>query len=73
MRVAVTGVAACVHRVPELERALTKRFDAGALAGWDPDFKSFLGDMHASAGYRAQLLKVGAREAVRELTGGSHR
>lgn len=72
VRLAVTGAASCVHRVSELEDILAQRFDPGVLDSWAPDVRSLNGDMHASAEYRAALLRVITRQAVTALLGASH-
>ncbi len=64
VRVAVTGAAPCVFRVSEFESALA--------ANWSPDALKDLGvspddlnsDIHASAEYRAHLVRVMAQRAV---------
>ncbi|MEV4098739.1 xanthine dehydrogenase family protein subunit M [Nonomuraea sp. NPDC049649] len=67
-RLAMTGVAATPRRLTALEEALTgtqvnaKAFDeiaVTAVHGVEP-----LDDMHASAAYRLQLLKLATREAL---------
>jgi carbon-monoxide dehydrogenase medium subunit len=64
VRVAVTGAGAYVFRVPDMEAALGKSFNADAIkdiAIPDDDLNS---DIHASAEYRAHLVNVMARRAV---------
>jgi carbon-monoxide dehydrogenase medium subunit len=73
VRIAITGAGPCVHRVPALEDALTRSFGAGALALWKPDAGSLNRDMHASAEFRAQLLKVMTRRAVTAMVEGQRR
>ncbi|MCH8335866.1 MAG: xanthine dehydrogenase family protein subunit M [Proteobacteria bacterium] len=67
IRVAVTGAAGCAYRATAMEDALSKDFSAGALEGIAVDAKDLLSDLHASAEYRAHLVGVMARRAVRQL------
>ena len=67
MRVAVTGAAGCAYRATAMEDALNRDFSAGALEGIAVDAKDLLSDLHASAEYRAHLVGVMARRAVRQL------
>ncbi|MFM0740081.1 xanthine dehydrogenase family protein subunit M [Paraburkholderia xenovorans] len=69
VRVAVTGAAASVFRVPELEQALSANFTpdaARAVTISDTDLNT---DMHASAAYRAHLIPVLAARAVAKASG----
>ena len=63
-RVAVTGAGPGAFRLPEMEQALEKRFHPSALEGIAVDESLLQSDLHASAEYRAQLVKVMARRAV---------
>lgn len=65
VRVAVTGAASCVFRHRELEQALQRRFDADAVDAVMIDATDFNQDIHASADYRAELVKVMAGRAVK--------
>lgn len=67
IRVAVTGAAGCAYRATAMEDALNRDFSAGALEGIAVDAKDLLSDLHASAEYRAHLVGVMARRAVRQL------
>jgi carbon-monoxide dehydrogenase medium subunit len=64
VRVAVTGAAPCVFRIPKMEHALARRFlpDALATVAIKPD--GLNSDLFASAEYRAHLVTVMARRAV---------
>jgi len=65
VRVAVTGAGeGGVFRKKSFEEALAKSFDAGALDGIKVDAKGLNSDIHASADYRAHLIKVMAKRAV---------
>lgn len=64
IRVAVTGAAPCVFRVPEMEAALARRFSAKSLDGVTVDADGLNDDIHASSDYRAHLVGVMARRAV---------
>lgn len=64
VRVAVTGAAPCVFRVPEMEQALARRWSADAIAGISVPEAKLNNDLHASAEYRAHLITVMARRAV---------
>jgi carbon-monoxide dehydrogenase medium subunit len=64
VRVAVTGAAPSVFRVPAMEAALAKTFTADALAGITIPADDLMSDTEASADYRAHLVGVMARRAV---------
>ena len=64
VRVAVTGAAASVFRVPELESALTANFTPDAARAVSVPADDLNTDMHASAEYRAHLIPVLAARAV---------
>ena len=65
-RVAVTGARDHVFRVPEMEAALAADFSEGALAGIAVAREGLNEDLHADAAYRAHLVGVMARRAVRD-------
>jgi carbon-monoxide dehydrogenase medium subunit len=67
VRVGVTGAAPCVFRWHEAEAALTRRFSPAAVDALVLDEQGLNSDMHAPAGYRAQLAAVLLREAVQSL------
>ena len=70
VRVAVTGAGQSgVFRVAEMERALSNRFDAEAIAKVKVDPAGLVSDIHAAADYRAHLINVMARRAVRMAAG----
>ncbi|WP_025598011.1 FAD binding domain-containing protein [Burkholderia sp. WSM2230] len=64
VRVAVTGAAASVFRVPELETALSANFTPEAARAVSLPATNLNDDMHASAEYRAHLIPVLAARAV---------
>ena len=64
VRVAVTGAASCVFRVPEMEAALARNFTADAIANIAVKADGMNSDIHGSAEYRAHLVTVMARRAV---------
>jgi carbon-monoxide dehydrogenase medium subunit len=65
VRVAVTGAAAKVFRVPEMERALERAFEPAVLTGAGlPADLALREDLHADAAYRAHLVAVMAGRAV---------
>jgi carbon-monoxide dehydrogenase medium subunit len=69
VRVAVTGAAASVFRVPELEQALTANFTPEAARTVTVSAADLNTDMHASADYRAHLIPVLAGRAVTKAHG----
>jgi carbon-monoxide dehydrogenase medium subunit len=68
-RVAVTGAAPCVFRLADAERALAGNFSASALDGLSVSADDLNSDIHASADYRAHLVKVMAKRAVQAASG----
>jgi carbon-monoxide dehydrogenase medium subunit len=64
IRVAVTGAAPSVFRVPAMEAALAKRFAPDALTGITVPADDLMSDTEASAEYRAHLVGVMAKRAV---------
>lgn len=65
VRVAVTGAGLSVFRQEEMEKALGKRFSPDALDGVAQSADGLASDMEAGAEYRAHLVGVMARRAVR--------
>jgi carbon-monoxide dehydrogenase medium subunit len=64
-RVAVTGAGSDgVFRWAEAERALSDDFSPSALSGLAVDPAGMIGDLHGSAAYRANLVKVLTGRAV---------
>lgn len=65
VRVAITGASNNgVFRWKEAEAALAANFSAGALAGFKVDAADMISDLHGSAAYRANLVKVMTGRAV---------
>jgi aerobic carbon-monoxide dehydrogenase medium subunit len=64
VRVAVTGAAPCVFRLPQMEAALTKSFTPDAVASIAVSPDGMNADIHGSAEYRAHLVTVMARRAI---------
>ena len=64
VRVAVTGVESCVFRCKKLEDALTNNFSPSAIDSVTILSKGFNADIHASAEYRAHIIKIMAKRAV---------
>ncbi len=63
-RAAVTGATACAHRAHRIEALLRNDFSAGALDGFQAPVEKMNADIHASAEYRAHLVRVMAQRAV---------
>jgi carbon-monoxide dehydrogenase medium subunit len=65
IRAAATGASQTgVMRVPAIEAALAGNWSAGALDGVSISADGLMGDIHGSATYRANLIKVMAQRAV---------
>ncbi|MGO9361503.1 MAG: FAD binding domain-containing protein [Xanthobacteraceae bacterium] len=65
VRVAVTGASESgVMRLPAIEAALKANWSAAAIDGVAVSDKGLLDDLHGSASYRANLIKVMAQRAV---------
>ncbi|KRB62622.1 carbon monoxide dehydrogenase [Rhizobium sp. Root708] len=69
VRVAVTGAGSSgVFRESAIETALNGNWSPGALSGITVDASKLMSDLHASAEYRANLVKVMAKRAVTSAT-----
>lgn len=66
VRVAVTGAGPGVFRWQAAEQALAQRFESSVLDGLEFPAEGLNADIHAPAEYRAHLVRVMARRAVRE-------
>jgi carbon-monoxide dehydrogenase medium subunit len=64
IRVAVTGAASCVFRVPEMESGLAQNFVPEAVTSISISADNLNSDIHGSAEYRAHLVSVMAKRAV---------
>jgi aerobic carbon-monoxide dehydrogenase medium subunit len=64
VRVAVTGAAPAVFRVPAFETALAARFAPEAVNGHGVDPAGLSSDIHAEAAFRAHLISIMAKRAV---------
>jgi carbon-monoxide dehydrogenase medium subunit len=65
VRVAATGASQNgVIRVPAIEAALKANWSTGAIDGVSISADGMLADIHGSAAYRANLVKVMAQRAV---------
>jgi len=64
VRVAVTGVESFVFRCKKIEEALSSNFSPSAIDNITISSKGFNTDIHASAEYRAHIIKVMAKKAV---------
>jgi carbon-monoxide dehydrogenase medium subunit len=69
-RVGVTGAGPCAFRAVNLEQALNARLAPQAVDAVEIDYERFNSDLHATAEYRANLVRVMARRAVAALMGG---
>lgn len=70
VRVAVTGAGQDgVFRAAEIEDALNTNFSADALSGVTVPADDLMTDMHADAAYRANLIGVMAKRAVKQANG----
>jgi carbon-monoxide dehydrogenase medium subunit len=56
-----------VFRLPEFEQALSSNFSAGAIEHLNVDPSNLNSDIHASAEYRAHLVKVVAKRALAKV------
>ena len=71
IRVAVTGAAPCVFRAIAMEQALSRQFVPDALTVTRIAATGLASDIHGDAEYRAHLIGVLAKRAVRKAIEGS--
>ena len=64
INVAVTGAKACVYNDKDLSSALSKNFSTSAIDQVKVSSSGMNSDIHASAEYRANMVKVFAKKAV---------
>ncbi|KZL22034.1 Carbon monoxide dehydrogenase medium chain [Pseudovibrio axinellae] len=65
-RVAVSGAGqGGVFRMPDMEKALDANWAADSVVGIAPSEEDMLSDMHGTAAYRANLVTVMAKRAVK--------
>ena len=69
VRVAVTGAAPCVFRVPQMEQPLGRAFTPDAVARIVVEADGLNSDLFGSAEYRAHLITVMAKRAVAAALG----
>jgi carbon-monoxide dehydrogenase medium subunit len=67
IRVGATGAGPCAFRPRGIEAALNKSLDPAGVDAAPLDHSRFNSDMHASAEYRANLVRVMTRRAVAAL------
>ena len=70
IQVGVTGAGPCAFRATALETSLSARLDPAALETVAIDHSRFNSDMHASAEYRAALVRAMAQRAVEAMLAG---
>ena len=66
VRLAVTGAKPHVFRVPDMEQALAANFTEEAIEGIAVSSEGLNEDLHADSEYRAHLVGVMAKRAVRD-------
>ena len=64
INVAVTGAKSCVYNDKDLSEALSKNFSSSAIENVRVSSSGMNSDIHASAEYRANMVKVFAKKAV---------
>lgn len=67
VRVAITGASSCVFRSKELEAALTNNFSPSSIDNLNVPSQNLNSDIHASAEYRAHMIKVMAKKAMKNI------
>ena len=67
IRVAVTGAGPSVFRWTQAEAALAKSLSESQIESLSVDEQELASDIHAPAKYRAQLMKVMGKQALRGL------
>ena len=64
VNVAVTGAKSCVYNDKDLAKALSNNFSSSAIDGVKISSSGMNSDIHASAEYRANMVRVFAKKAV---------
>jgi aerobic carbon-monoxide dehydrogenase medium subunit len=64
VRAAITGASSSVFRSKEIESALSNNFSASSINNIVISSKNLNSDIHATAEYRAHIIKVMAKKAV---------
>ena len=64
INVAVTGAKPCVYNNKDLAQALSKNFSSSAIDSVKITSSGMNADIHASADYRANMVRVFAKKAV---------
>ena len=64
IRVAITGAASCVFRSKEIESSLDANFSPSSVDSANISSKDLNTDIHASAEYRAHMIKVMSKQAI---------
>lgn len=67
VRVGVTGAGPCAFRASAIENVLNQQLDPDGVGAVEVPDSGFNSDLHASAEYRAHLVKVMAQRAVVKL------
>lgn len=70
IRVGVTGAGPCAFRASGIEEVLNQQLSVAALDTIEVPEAGFNNDLHASAEYRAHLVKVMAQRALADLLSG---
>ena len=63
VRVAITGAKSCVYRSKQLEEILSRNFSSSTIDGVNISTKELNEDIHASAEYRAHIIKIMAKKS----------
>jgi len=64
VNVGVTGAKSCAYKDEDLSKALSKKFSLGTINNIKASSKGMNSDIHASAEYRANMVKVFVKKAV---------
>ncbi len=64
INVAITGAKSCVYNDKDIAKALSKNFSTSSIEGISISPVGMNSDIHASADYRANMVKVFAKKAV---------